>query len=70
MVADRLDVPVDYVEAQARRARSPPRGPIRARGAAAAAPDLAEPEITFLALCLAAGRAGREQLDRARPTST
>jgi DNA primase len=60
MVADRLDVPVDYVEARAAgqiaaSARSDTTEP-------AAAPDLAKPETTFLALCLAAGNRGREQL--------
>ena len=61
MVADRLDVPVDYVEAQAagQIASSRPE-PSREPGPA---PDLAKPETTFLALCLAAGDRGREQLE-------
>jgi len=60
IVADRLDVPVDYVEAQA-------AGQIatsRPEPSAAPAGDLAKPETEFLALCLAAGAAGREQLEQ------
>jgi DNA primase len=65
MVADRLDVPVDYVEARAagQIGSAPGAGATRAP---AAAPDLAKPETTFLALCLAAGAAGREELSQLR----
>ncbi len=62
LVADRLDVPVDYVEAQAAGQIATPR----AQAAARPEPDLAKPETTFLALCLAAGDHGREQLGQLR----
>jgi DNA primase len=61
-VADRLDVPVDYVEAQAEGRLARPDPSAAARGPATPAPDLSKPETTFLALCLAAGAAGRDQL--------
>jgi DNA primase len=61
-VADRLDVPVDYVEAQAEGRIAPPDPAAAARGPATPAPDLSKPETTFLALCLAAGAAGRDEL--------
>ena len=55
MVADRLDVPVEYVEARA-------AGQIQAAPAPAAGTTRTDPEVAFLALCLAAGPDGREQL--------
>ena len=55
MVADRLDVPVDYVEARA-------AGQIAAAPAPTAGTARTDPEVSFLALCLAAGPDGREQL--------
>jgi DNA primase len=61
-VADRLDVPVDYVEAQAQGRLAPPDPAAAAHGPATQAPDLSKPETTFLALCLAGGAAGRDQL--------
>ncbi|MGI8749948.1 MAG: DNA primase [Thermoleophilaceae bacterium] len=65
LVADRLDVPVDYVDARSegRLTAAPPASgssPARAGGG----PDLSKPEITYLALSLAAGTRGREELER------
>jgi DNA primase len=57
MVADRLDVPADYVEASAAGQIAP-----AAAAPGAAAPAKTDPEVSFLALCLAAGQEGREQL--------
>ena len=65
MVADRLDVPADYVEASAAGQIAPATA-----SAPAAAPARTDPEVSFLALCLAAGEDGREQLaaaDRRAP---
>lgn len=64
LVADRLDVPVDYVEArsQGRLPTAPHTEAVAPR--AAGAPDLSKPETTYLALCLAAGPGGREELER------
>ena len=56
MVADRLDVPADYVEASVAGQIAP------VAPAPAAAPAKTDPEVSFLALCLAAGDEGREQL--------
>ncbi len=64
IVADRLDVPVDYVEARAAGQIAPAR-PQQA-GQKVDAPDLAKPETTFLALCLAAGENGRDALAKLR----
>lgn len=85
LVADRLDVPADYV-VSAVATRPPPArrgaedrgdygdpGPEEPPGAgpvaepAAALPGTAEAERVFLALCLGAGQAGREYLDRLEP---
>ena len=57
IVADRLDVPVDYVEARA-------SGQIATPAAQAPGVTRADPELSFLALCLAAGAEGRDQLDQ------
>ncbi len=88
LVADRLDVPNDYVAAAV--ASSPPRrvaaptpdpgsnygdpGPERSSTAPASAPAAAGPgaapleaERIFLALCLASGTRGREQLEQLSP---
>jgi DNA primase len=64
LVADRLDVPVDYVEARSegRLPTVPHTEAVAPR--AAGAPDLSKPETTYLALCLAAGPGGREELER------
>ena len=67
-VADRLDVPADYVSAQPARAaaRAPARSAPPQPGGSAGAVALAS-ERAFLAMCLASGDAGREQLDRLSP---
>jgi len=64
LVADRLDVPVDYVEA---RSEGRPTGAEASQSPSprvAEAPDLSKPETTYLALCLAAGARGRKELER------
>jgi DNA primase len=65
-LADRLDVPVEYVEAQR---PAPSRDATPAPRPSAPAPRPAEAvaraERDFLAMCLAAEKAGREYLDRA-----
>jgi DNA primase len=70
LVADRLDVPVDYVTG---KLANPPAGR-QVRRAEAAFGDLASPgaasqvaERAFLAICLASGELGRDYLGRIRP---
>ena len=67
-VADRLDVPVDYVIATVER---PPAAPRAARDPESQAPEAAPPpsarldaEGVFLALCAAGGPVGERYLDR------
>ena len=64
LVADRLDVPVDYVEARSEGRLPTVRHTEAVAPRAAGAPDLSKPETTYLALCLAAGPGGREELER------
>ncbi|HEX8066453.1 MAG TPA: DNA primase [Thermoleophilaceae bacterium] len=66
-VADRLDVPVEYVTTDAPAPR--PVQPRRDDGAPAAEPAsaadaIARAERSFLAMCLASGEAGREYLEQ------
>ncbi len=82
LVADRLDVPAHYVESDAQPVRVAARpqseagyedpGPERDEGSPqSASPSSSsatlEPETRHLALCVAAGPAGREELERLAP---
>ncbi|MDQ3934610.1 MAG: DNA primase [Actinomycetota bacterium] len=61
-IADRLDVPSDYVTSQV---AAPPRAAAPAQTASPTPADaVARTERTFLAMCVSAGQAGREYLDR------
>ena len=62
-LADRLDVPADYVTSQV--TAPAPAGPqARASSGPTAADAVARTERTFLAMCVAAGEAGRQYLAR------
>jgi hypothetical protein len=65
LVADRLDVPADYVVATVERApqQISPDGPPAPEEDRGVAPRL-DAEGVYLALCAAAGPAGRDYLDR------
>jgi len=60
MVADRLDVPADYVSADLASGSGPRRAPMPASAGAVAL----GPERTFLAQCLGGGERGRQYLKR------
>jgi len=68
LVADRLDVPVDYVIATMQRSPAQERWPSPPEEPAAQAPAPVavklDAEGVFLAVCAAAGQAGRRYLDR------
>jgi DNA primase len=68
LVADRLDVPADYVvTAVANAPRRPAPAPPPADAAPAPAPVSLEAEGIFLALCLASGPRGRDYLRQLTP---
>ncbi len=80
LVADRLDVPAHYVEADLQTSRAPRRespglpavegdpGPEQSQTPRATRPPATvEPETRHLAVCLAAGVSGREELERLEP---
>ncbi len=68
VVADRLNVPISVMSARSegRLGPAPTSAPAGSPPAVSPspAPDLSKPETTYLALCLAAGAAGREELER------
>jgi hypothetical protein len=67
-VADRLDLPVDYVTAAPARPEAPRAGLAATPAAAPSAPSAGgvwlAAERAFLAMCLASEQAGREHLER------